>query len=66
MNVNPNVLKFIFAVLIVGVVIEITDHINHTAAYTMVAILILGILLDNPLALNLINVSGNSLGSATK
>lgn len=66
MSIDKGVLKFIVALLIVGVVVELTDSVSRKAAYTMVVIIVLGILLNNPLALGLISVGANSLGDQAK
>lgn len=66
MKIDKQVIKFIFALLIVGFVIEVIDNIDHRAAWLMVILLETGILINNPLALNLITVGANSLGDTTK
>lgn len=66
MKIDKQVLKFIFALLIVGFVIEIVDNIDHRAAWLLTIVLETGILINNPLALSLITVGGYSLGDTTK
>jgi hypothetical protein len=59
--IDPSLLKFALALFIVGVMVELVDQASHTAAWTLVGILILGLLLNNPLAISLISLGGKTL-----
>lgn len=60
-GLDPNVIKFFTALAIVTVGVEFVDKISRKAAYFLVLIIILGLLLNNPLAVSLIASSGNNL-----
>lgn len=64
--IDKSVLKFIFALVIVGVSVEVIDSFDRRVAWLLVVIILLGVFLNNPLAIALLNVSANSLGSETK
>lgn len=66
MQIDKNVLKFGLAVLIIGASIELVDNIDRKAAYILGGTVLLGVVLNNPLALALINASANSLGDQVK
>lgn len=59
--IDPSVLKFALALVIVGIMVEVTDSVSHTAAWTLVGIIVLGLLLNNPIAIGLISLGGRSL-----
>lgn len=59
--IDPSVLKFALALVIVGIMVEVVDQFSHTAAWTLVIIIVLGLLLNNPIAIGLISLGGKSL-----
>lgn len=59
--IDPNLVKFALALFIVGVMIEIVDRVSPSAAWTLTGIIVLGLLLNNPLAIGLISLGGRTL-----
>lgn len=60
-GIDPNVIKFFTALAIVTVGVELVDGFSRKAAYILVLIIVLGLLLNNPLAVNLIAGSAENL-----
>jgi len=61
MKIDSGVLKFFTALIIVAFVVELISQFSGKAAYVLVGIIVLGILLNNPIAISLISVGANSL-----
>ena len=64
--IDPSILKFALALFIVAVMLEIVDRISTTAAWTLYVIIVLGLLLNNPVAIGLISLGGRSLEQGVK
>jgi hypothetical protein len=60
-GIDPAIIRFGIALVLLAVFIEIVDNFSHSAAWTLFIILILGLLLNNPLAIALISAGGQSL-----
>lgn len=59
--IDPSVVKFAIALIVGSLLIEIVDRVSSTAAWTLVAIIVVGLLLNNPLAIAMINLGAQSL-----
>lgn len=59
--IDPSFLKFALALLIVSVMVEIVGSVSQSAAWSLVVIIVLGLLLNNPLAIGLISLGGTAL-----
>lgn len=60
-GIDPDVLRVILALAVVGALIEIITHVNRGAAWALVFVLIVGALLSNKLAINAIVQGANVL-----
>lgn len=59
-GIDPKVIKFIVAVAIVGLLVETVDRFSNGAAWTLVIIILLGLLMNNPLVTGaLLNLGGS-------
>lgn len=61
--IDPSVLKFFLALAVVGILVEVVSSVSNGAAWTLVVIIVLGLLLNNPIAVSLISLGGNALQS---
>jgi hypothetical protein len=61
MAIDPAILKFFLALVIASIVIEITSRISEGAAWALVGLLILGLLINNPLLIGFINLGSSTL-----
>jgi hypothetical protein len=59
--IDPKVIKFLIALAISAIVIELVDSISKEGAWTLTGIVILGLLLNNPAAISLITLGSQSL-----
>lgn len=64
--IDPSILKFALALFIVAVMIEVVDRFSTTAAWTLYVIIVLGLLLNNPVAIGLISLGGRTLEQGVK
>ena len=64
--IDPGILKFALALFIVAVMLEVVDRISTTAAWTLYVIIVLGLLLNNPVAIGLISLGGRTLEQGVK
>lgn len=62
-GIDSGVIKFIIALFVVAFLIEAVGKISPPASWTLAALIIIGILINNPLAIGLITAGANSLGS---
>lgn len=63
-GLDPNVIKFIVALTLVSILVEVISRFSEGAAWTLVIILILGFLYNNPYAVAMITMGANSLEEA--
>lgn len=61
MGIDPQVLRFLLALAVVAAFVEIVAHIHEGAAWALVFLLIVGALINNPLAIGFITLGANSL-----
>lgn len=59
--IDPSLIKFALALAIVSVMVEVVDKVSATAAWSLFAIIVLGLLLNNPVAIGLITLGGRTL-----
>ncbi len=59
--IDPSFLKFALALFIVAIMVEVVGAFSNSAAWTLVIIIVLGLLLNNPLAIGLISLGGTAL-----
>lgn len=60
-GIDPQIIRFGVAIIILAGVIEVVDQFSSTAAWTLFLVLILGVLINNPAAIGLITLGGNLL-----
>jgi len=61
--ISPDVIKFFIALGLLSALTMVIENFSSEAAWALVIILLLGVLLNNPAAIGLINLGGNALDS---
>lgn len=61
--IDPEVLRFLLALLIATAVVALIERFSEAGAYTLTGIVVLGLLLNNPIILGFITLSSQSLQS---
>lgn len=64
--IDPAVLKFFAALLIAALIVEFVSRISRGAAWVLVAVVILGMFLNNPILTGWLNLGSKSLQGALK
>ena len=62
-GISPDVIKFFIALGLLSALTMVIENFSSEAAWALVIILLLGVLLNNPAAIGLINLGGNALAS---
>lgn len=65
-GIDPSVVRFIVALVVVGAVIEVISNFSNGAAWILVLILSLGLLINNPQVSNALFGLGVSLRQGVK
>lgn len=59
--VDPAVLRFALAVFIAGITIELADRLSPKIAWTLVFLVVLGLLINNPILIGYLQLGTSSL-----
>lgn len=64
--IDKSVIKFVVSLLIVSALVEVVRNINEKAALALAGVIVIGILINNPLALYLIQSGSSKLRDVTE
>ena len=63
-GIDPAVLKFVLALVVAAIAVELLSRISEGAAWALAGLIILGLFLNNPILTGFINLGTNSLKGA--
>lgn len=60
-GIDPSILKFVVALLIATLAVELVSRISQGAAWVLVGVVVLGLLINNPILTGFLNLTSQSI-----